>query len=133
MLKCGAAEFVQLQHVRLPASTSGVEHSWVVDLLLHVPWPVMCAAQVPVRSSASSSGCPVAVDRLSSAQSDPRLLLTSCSDGVMRLFDLRASLAPVISVQAGKGGLAGMVLEPFGRPSTIVTGDGWPWQQAAPC
>lgn len=79
--------------------------------------------QVPVRSSPSSSGCPVAVDRLSCAQSDPRLLLASCSDGTLKLFDLRASLAPVASIHAGKGGLAGMVLEPCGRPGTIVTGE----------
>eukprot|EP00879_Flechtneria_rotunda_P031613 GHRR01034550.1.p1 GENE.GHRR01034550.1~~GHRR01034550.1.p1 ORF type:complete len:399 (+),score=147.66 GHRR01034550.1:297-1493(+) len=78
--------------------------------------------QVPVRSSHSSSACPVAVDRLSAAQSDPRLLLSSCSDGVLRLFDLRTSLAPVASIHAGKGPLAGMVLEPCGRSGAVVTG-----------
>jgi hypothetical protein len=32
-------------------------------------------------------------------------------------------LAPVASIHAGKGGLAGMVLEPCGKPGTIVTGE----------
>lgn len=87
--------------------------------------------QIAVRSSPSSLGCPVAVDRLSSAQTDPRLLLTSCSDGFLRLFDLRASLTPVATVHAGKGGLAGMVLEPCGKPGTIITGKCFPhsWSQ----
>lgn len=89
----------------------------------HIPAPSL--PQIPVRSSINSAGCPVAVDRLSAAQSDPRLLLTSCSDGLLRLFDLRASLAPVASIDAGKGGLAGMVLEPCGKPGTIVTGIAW--------
>jgi hypothetical protein len=43
--------------------------------------------------------------------------------GTLELFDLRASLAPVASIHAGKGGLAGMVLEPCGKPGTIVTGE----------
>jgi hypothetical protein len=41
----------------------------------------------------------------------------------LKLFDLRTSLAPVASIHAGKGGLAGMVLEPCGKPGTIVTGE----------
>lgn len=57
--------------------------------------------QIPVRSSAGASGAPVALERLSAGQSDPRLLLAGCSDGMMRLFDLRASLAPVASIAAG--------------------------------
>lgn len=85
--------------------------------------PCGVVLQVPVRSSHGSSGCPVAVDRLSCAQSDPQLLLTSCSDGTMKLFDLRASITPALSIHAGKGGLAGMVLEPCGKPGTIVTGE----------
>lgn len=57
--------------------------------------------QIPVRSSPGASGAPVALERLSAGQSDPRLLLAGCSDGIMRLFDLRASLAPVSSIAAG--------------------------------
>lgn len=64
----------------------------------------------------------MAVDRLSVAQSDPALLLTSCSDGLLRLFDLRLAGSPVASVHAGRGGIAGMQLEPCGRPGAIVTG-----------
>jgi hypothetical protein len=122
---CGASVCQRCAACAYAASIAEALHYWLLLDLLYGPWPPMSiAAQVSVRSSASSSGCPVAVDRLSAAQSDPRLLLTSCSDGVMRLFDLRSSLAPVSSVQAGKGGLAGMVLEPFGKPCTIVTGEG---------
>jgi hypothetical protein len=130
--------------------------------------------QIPVLPGAqnSSSSSSVACGQLSAAQSDPRLLLASCSDGFMRLFDLRASLAPVGSIaagvcvggrvvvcdgaallllrttrrcarpvllspslcqaclmllmvlllSAGAGGLAGMVLEPCGKPASIVAG-----------
>jgi hypothetical protein len=62
--------------------------------------------QVSVRSSPGPSGGPVALDRLSAGQSDPRLLLAGCSDGLLRLFDLRASLTPVASLATGEGGWA---------------------------
>lgn len=59
--------------------------------------------QIPVRSSSGAAGAPVALERLSAGQSDPRLLLAGCSDGLMRLFDLRASLSPVAAMATGGG------------------------------
>jgi hypothetical protein len=75
--------------------------------------------QIPVRSSSGACGAPVALERLSAGQSDPRLLLAGCSDGLMRLWDLRASLAPVASIATGWHG--------EGCSSTIPRGGGMVW------
>ncbi len=95
--------------------------------------PAPCAPQVPVVSGAGAggngSGSPgpggggdVHVSALALAQSDPSQLLTACSDGLLRLFDVRSSGAAVCTVSAGRGPLAGLVFEPNGRPGSIVVG-----------
>jgi hypothetical protein len=77
-----------------------------IDCLLMQVWDLgseRLMQQVSVRSSPGPSGGPVALERLSAGQSDPRLLLAGCSDGLLRLFDLRASLTPVASLATGEG------------------------------
>jgi hypothetical protein len=64
----------------------------------------------------------VAIEKLSVAQSDPQLVLSSCSDGCLRLYDIRAP-SPVATMAIGPTPLAGMVLEPCGQPGSIVIGE----------
>jgi hypothetical protein len=87
--------------------------------------------QIPVRSSAGASGAPVALERLSAGQSDPRLLLAGCSDGMMRLFDLRASLAPVASIAAG--GLSSVESAPPLLPTDSAKAQACPKQGVVSC
>jgi len=56
------------------------------------------------------------------SQNDPHLLLAGCSDQMLRLFDVRAGSAPALTVHAGRGPLAGAVLEPCGRQGAALTG-----------
>jgi regulator-associated protein of mTOR len=88
-------------------------------------WDLMTEMGCPaihVRTSDEESSCPVAVERLSAGSVEQSLLLAGCSDGAMRLFDLRAPRSALHCLQAvGRGSsLVGMVLEPGGRHNTIV-------------
>jgi WD40 repeat protein len=56
------------------------------------------------------------------SQNDPSSLLVGCSDQMLRLFDVRTSGAPALSVHVGRSPLAGMVLDPCGRAGAALAG-----------
>lgn len=84
--------------------------------MLSLPLP-----QLPARSSSGESSCPVALEQLSVGSSDPYLVLGSCSDAVLRLYDIRCP-TPVAAIAAGPSPITGLVLEPCRRPAVIATG-----------
>jgi WD40 repeat protein len=94
----------------------------------------LCIQQIPIGAGGSSTGGSGRqqgephVQALALAQSDSNQLLTSCSDGLLRLFDVRTSGAASCTISSGRGALAGLVFEPNGRSGSIVVGTsigGW--------
>lgn len=77
-----------------------------------VAWP-------PSGTSPSPGG--TGVDQLLLSSQDPNLLVPVCTDGTLRVFDLRAPAAPRMVLQPfGRAALAGAVLEPGGRSGVVV-------------
>lgn len=71
----------------------------------------------------SSGGTPLSVERLVLGTSDPNHLLVGCSEGSLRLFDLRASRQAALTLHPfGRQPLAGVAYEPNGKPGLLVSG-----------
>ncbi|KAG2445405.1 hypothetical protein HXX76_000027 [Chlamydomonas incerta] len=61
------------------------------------------------------------VDQLLLSVLDPNILVPLCTDGTLRLFDLRAPASARLVLQPmGRAALAGAVLEPGGKQGTVV-------------
>ncbi|MEW5306106.1 MAG: hypothetical protein WDW36_008599 [Sanguina aurantia] len=69
--------------------------------------------------AASSSLC---VERLALSAVDPNMMLSCCSDGTLRVFDLRSGRSPELILQpfGGRASVTGMALEPNGRKALVV-------------
>ncbi len=83
----------------------------------------VCVAQIPMSTSPSTAPhLNPAVDSLHLGVADPHLLLAACNDHALRLFDIRAPRMPVLTLMPFKAQIAGVALEPAGRPGIIVAG-----------
>ncbi|KAG2485410.1 hypothetical protein HYH03_015896 [Edaphochlamys debaryana] len=77
-----------------------------------VAWPAAGGGTAPAT---------VGVEQLLHSVLDPNLLVPVCTDGTLRVFDLRASAAPRMVLQPlGRAPLVGSVLEPGGKPGLVV-------------
>ncbi|PNH07533.1 Regulatory-associated protein of TOR 1 [Tetrabaena socialis] len=75
----------------------------------------------PAAGGASSSAGSTGVEQLLLSSLDPNMLVPVCTDGTLRVFDLRAPAAPRMVLQPlGRSALAGAVLEPGCRQGMIV-------------
>ncbi|GLI58486.1 hypothetical protein VaNZ11_000217 [Volvox africanus] len=74
----------------------------------------------PAGTGGTASGG-TGVEQLLLSSLDPNLLVPVCTDGTLRIFDLRAPSAPRMLLQPlGRAALAGSVLEPGGRQCMMV-------------
>ncbi|GFR43035.1 hypothetical protein Agub_g4039, partial [Astrephomene gubernaculifera] len=72
---------------------------------------------------ATGGAAPVStgVEQLLLSSLDPNLLAPVCTDGTLRVFDLRSATSPRLVLQPlGRSPLAGAVLEPGGRQGLVV-------------
>ncbi|KAG1677758.1 hypothetical protein FOA52_001070 [Chlamydomonas sp. UWO 241] len=80
----------------------------------------MCSNMIPM--GAGPTGTPPSVERIILGQSDLNLLLASCNDGAVRVFDVRNSRSPALCLSPFAQGTpaAGLAFEPNGRPGVLV-------------
>lgn len=71
-------------------------------------------------SSTSTTGASPFVDSIHLGLADPHLLLAQCSDATLRILDVRAPRGPALVLAPFKSSIAGVALEPAGRPGMIV-------------
>ncbi|GLC71947.1 hypothetical protein PLESTF_001187700 [Pleodorina starrii] len=82
-----------------------------------VAWPAGSVSGGPGAPGGTGAG----VEQLLLSVLDPNLLVPVCTDGTIRIFDLRAPAAPRMVLQPlGRSALAGTVLEPGGRQGMVV-------------
>ncbi len=90
---------------------------------MHASPNAYAIAQIPMSHVPVAPSSPAPhVDSLHLGVADPNLLLAACSDLTLRLFDVRAPRGPALVLAPFKGQLAGVALEPAGRPGIIVAG-----------
>eukprot|EP00798_Chlamydomonas_sp_ICE-L_P020688 gene20688-27484_t len=68
----------------------------------------------------TGAGPAPSVERIVLGQVDPNLLLASCSDSTLRVFDVRNARSPAAVMQPFKQSCAGVVFEPAGRTGVVV-------------
>ena len=82
----------------------------------------MCSNMISMAIPGSLS--PPHVERILLGQTDPNLVLVSCNDSIVRLFDLRASgtgKSPVMTVQPYKQPSTGLAFEPNHKPGLLIS------------
>ncbi|GAX72618.1 hypothetical protein CEUSTIGMA_g74.t1 [Chlamydomonas eustigma] len=79
----------------------------------------MCSNMIPM--SAPGTAAPPCVERIVLGQTDPNLLIASCHDAVIRIFDVRNNRSPALMLQPFRQAATGVVFEPNGRPNIMVT------------
>lgn len=70
--------------------------------------------------TAPGSASPPSVERIVLGQTDPNVMLASCHDAIIRVFDVRNNRAPVLQLQPFRQPPVGIVYEPNGRPNLLV-------------
>ena len=70
--------------------------------------------------TAPGTASPPSVERIVLGQTDPNVMLASCNDAVIRVFDVRNNRAPVLQLQPFRTPPVGIVYEPNGRPNLLV-------------
>ena len=71
-------------------------------------------------ASGGSGAAPPTVDRIVLGQTDPNLLLASCSDAAVRVFDVRNNRQPALTLQPFRQPPVGLAFEPNCRSNMLV-------------
>ena len=71
-------------------------------------------------AASGAASAPPTVDRIILGQTDPNLLLASCNDAAVRVFDVRNNRQPALTLQPFRQPAVGLVFEPNCRPNVLV-------------